>query len=406
MASGRIDRHRAVQELRQVFKEWDPLGLAPERDLLSEEYNGQVGRTLAFLERGAEKIVVVDDLTAWLDRARPPGSGRADLQLSSDAAAERMQRWWQEFLGRPRGTPEPPVWGSLPIGALLLMWLAVIAGSIALRTNDPATILADGLSLVASVGSLAFALLPAAAILGAPKVATTNPPLLAGSIILVLSRVVPGLLGGLTPFPTTDSETDLVGYQIGQAALTVLGLSLLLVAVVLLVAGLRRLGADPGRWVLPTVLLVAALVVSGYAAAFVAYGELWVEWATANLPGLVWALAIGWLRLFAAAAVFVSALAGVRARLSPRSAWLLAALGFGAWLLAPVASTLSFIIGQAAPELGGTWIAGYLLGLAADIALPVALLVGLGGGGATPPWLRVLRDRWLPPAGQAAAPTA
>ena len=120
---------------------------------------------------------------------------------------------------------------------------------------------------------------------------------------------------------------------------------------------------------------------------------------------LLWAFAIGWAGLFATAAMFVFALAGAKARLSPRSAWILAASGFGAWLLAPVASGLSLIVGQAAPELGVTWIAGYTLGLVADIALPAALLAGLGGRAATPPRLPWLRGRWRALRHQAVTPT-
>lgn len=373
-----------------MFWEWDPQGFGPERDLLPDEYGAQVSRTLDLLEAGADTEELVVDLVGWLGRNDPPeGPARDPKDIA--AAAERIADWWQEWLGRPGSAPVPPLWGSVPTATWLVVWLTALLLAFA-RGVSASGLSLEAVDVAASVAALAFALLPAAAILGAPRIGSQNPALLNGAVLLVLSQVIPGLMRRPLTDMFMNEGIDQATYQVAQSAVSALGLALVLAATFLLTSGMRRTGARPGRWLLAAAIIAIALELSMYAAAVMGNGQPFVDWVGTNLPAVSFELVVGAVALFASVALFLFALAGARAGSLPRGAWALAAAGFGARVLAPIAAGFGLVIGQATGAAGASF-GGYLLGLIARMALPAAFLLGLGGG-TTPPWVEAVSAWW------------
>jgi hypothetical protein len=414
MARLRIGRRRATDELRELFWGWDPLGFGDERDLLLREYDGAVERTLELLEQDADRDDLEHDLSKWLSGVmRSPTVDGADVNLLGTAAASaRIEGWWQEFLARPLDAPErTEFWATPFLGIPRVVWLFVGALLALVAGNLFSAGVVDGpVDPILELWSRFWraAIFPAAALMGAPQLPRTNPRLLAGMILLGAVQLVSVLAVvqlSIEPTPGSDVLVVTTPTLVRYAVISALETSLWVAAFVLFTRGLRLAEAPLTRWVRPVALVTVILAAASLAVPLLSDSQPYIDSLAANLPtyglGLLSILA----RLVALGAAIAYLVTGVRRRLEPRAAWLLAAAGFGTWFLQ--LSSIGFVgtLGQAIPAVGS--VSAPLFFILANIRLPAVLgglALGLGGAGATPQWVVALRSWWARQRGTVASP--
>ena len=252
-------------------------------------------------------------------------------------------------------------------------------------------------AVLATIGTTALVLLPAALELGYPAVARRNRWLLAGVVVLAVSPLARPLgnvasdwiAGLLSPDPNLFGvdQPSVDPFYVSMAVSQLVGVVLAVVRLAGWVAvyrGLAAAGARPGRRLLvPSVLVVAAVsaTLDGLAIAGITgstdAGQVVV------VASSVAALAVNLVASAATAAVMVALLRGAAQRRVPLAAWRFGAAAALAWI---IAFALELVLAVWRPEQDGglfvalLTVAGLLNGFVTWALLVAACLAGLGRG--------------------------
>lgn len=79
-----------MAEVRELWNDWDPIGVVRGADDVDDEYNSYLAPTLRLLERNAP----IDEIVAYLNWVTLEHMGLSQVPRSAEQFAKQLQEWF------------------------------------------------------------------------------------------------------------------------------------------------------------------------------------------------------------------------------------------------------------------------------------------------------------------------